>query len=116
MLKWIPVPNRAYPPEPIWYYAFNPDDPEPGDYRKTITVIVALKNGGVYVGEIASYPIVSDAQSEKDFLIRRASYYKDGNIYTDDKTLDILDEDIDAVLLNTSNVDNIRIYYDDFTP
>ena len=122
-LKWVPVPKYAYPAEPIWYYAFNPspDDSEQnaptGDYkRKTITVIVALKSGGVYVGEIASYSIVSDTQSEKDFLIRRASYYKDGNLHIDDNTLDMLDKDIDAVLLNTSNVDSIRIYYDESDP
>ena len=109
LLKWIPVPSPAYPPEPIWYYAFNRHTDK---LSRIPIVIVMLKSGGVYVGEIASYPIVSDTQSEKDFLMRRASYYKDGDIYSNQQELDPLDNEIDAVLINTSEVDSIRLYYD----
>ena len=109
VLRWIPVPSQAIPPEPIWYYAFNRYS---RDNSRTPIVIATLRNGGVYVGEMASYPIVSDTQIEKDFLIQRASYYRDGDIYNDQPDLDSLDDEIDAVLLNTSQVESIRLYFE----
>ena len=108
-LHWVPVPKYAYPPEPIWYYAVSRlrDEYE----SETPIVIVTLKNGGIYVGEIDSYPIVSDTASEKDFLLRKVSYFKNDDIYKDELEPHVLDEGIDAVLLNTVNVLSIRLYF-----
>ena len=120
-LHWFPVPREAFPLEPMWYSAFNlkPDDlqgiPSETDEHSPNPpfVIVIMKSGGVYVGEVAAVPIVSDTQPAKDFLIRRASYYGDGDIYKEDEEIESLDIEIDVVLLNTSNVDSIRLYYDE---
>ena len=121
LLSWIPVPDKPFSVEPIWYSAFDPDQTDAelessamteSESRNNPFVIVTMKGGGIYVGEIRSIPIVSDIELAKDFLMQRASYYAYGNIYQDGEELHSLDNDIDAVLLNTSNVESIRLYYD----
>ena len=76
--------------------------------------MVYLKSGDVYSGELASYPITLDTEQEKDFLIRRARYYKGGN-FGAGRNLEDLDS-IGAVLLNTANVDSMILYYENLSP
>lgn len=108
-LSWIPVPQNPYPPEPIWYRAFN--IMTDGYKAAEPILIVTLKSGDMYAGRLVSYPIVPDTESDKDFLITHAHYYKDGDL-TRGQQMDSLDG-VGAVLLNAANVDSIRIYYDD---
>ena len=109
LFRWIPVPSDAYPQEPVWHYAFSY---LVEDYAIKIPhAMVTLKSGDAYFGELATYPIVPDTENEKDFLIVHAIYYKDGDM-TQEQRLDSLDG-IGAVLLNTANVDSIKIYYHD---
>ena len=109
LFRWIPRPSEAYPQESVWHYAFN-DLPE--NYANKIPyAMVTLKSGDSYFGELNAYPIVPDTENEKDFLIIHANYYKDGDL-TQGRRLDSLDG-IGAVLLNTADVDSIKIYYHD---
>ena len=108
LLAWIPIPQEAYPQEPVWYLAFR-SMAQDRDAMPPL-VIVTLKSGDVYFGELASYPIVPDTQYEKDFLIVKARYYPGGDPNSEQE-LDLLDN-TGAVLLNTVNVDSIKLYYD----
>ena len=84
--------------------------PRPDNYGKVIPlVIVTMKSGDVYIGRLVMYPIVPDTENEKDFLIDNARFYKQG-IADQEQDLSKLDG-IGAVLLNTANVESIRIYY-----
>ena len=106
-LNWMPVPKETHPHEPVWRHAFH----SMADARNASIpyVMVALKSGDVYFGEISSYPITLDTENEKDFLIIGARYYKNGDL-AQGQNLDSFDG-VGAVLLNTANVDSIRIYY-----
>lgn len=106
-LRWIPFPSEQYPQNPVWVYAFRT---RTNTYRDSIPlVIVTMKSGDVYIGRLVTYPIAPDTNNEKDFLIDKARFYKQGN--TDQKQ-DLSELDgIGAVLLNTANVESIRIYY-----
>ena len=112
LLRWIPVPKEAYPQDPVWYYAFN--TMTQGYTSERPFVFVTLKSGDVYYGQLATYPIVPDTQQEKDFLIVRALYYKDGDANNEQNLYDA--DGVGAVLLNTANVDSIIIYYNLISP
>ena len=108
-LKWLPVPKDPYPQEPVWHYAFNIMS---SSYTTAVPhVLVNMKSGDIYFGEIATYPLVADTELEKDFLIRNARYYRGGN-FDDEQELFAIDG-IGAVLLNTVNVHSILLYYKD---
>lgn len=108
-LAWLPSPKPLYPQEPVWFYAFNSMS---NGYRSKIpNVLVTLKTGDVYYGEMETYPIVLDTESEKDFLIRNALYYPDGDRANEQRLYEF--DGIGAVLLNTVNVDSIIVYYED---
>lgn len=111
-LAWVPVPQDPTPQEPVWYYTFNTLS---AGYTSSLPqVLVRLKSGDVYSGELASYPITLDTEHKKDFLIRHARYYKDGDW---DLGHDLSQIDpLGAVLLNTANVDSIVIYYKEVPP
>ncbi len=111
-LSWLPGAKALYPQEPVWFYVFNALN---NGYKAHIpNVMVTLKSGDVYYGEIETYPIVPDTEPAKDFLIRNAFYYPDGN---QDYEIRLSDKDgIGAVLLNTANVDSIIVYYEEISP
>ena len=69
------------------------------------------ESGDVYVGELVSYPIARDTEPDKDFLITKAHYYRGGN-FEDGQDLSQIDN-TGAVLLNSGNVESIRIVYSD---
>ena len=119
LLNRLPVPGAMYHQEPIWYRTFramsenlanqaNADSNDSND--DSPVVFIRMKDSGdVYVGQIASYPIVSDTQSEKDFLIERVRYYPGGSF---ERAMDLAAVDgVGAVLLNSINVESIRVVY-----
>ena len=118
LLKWLPVPGIAYPQDPIWHYAFMgaedwtslaDTDANDSDDGFPIVFVRMKDSGDVYIGEIASYPIVPDTQAEKDFLITDTTYYQAGNL---DDELDLASVDgIGAVLLNSRDVESVRVVY-----
>ena len=108
-LKWLPVPDEAYSQEPVWYRAF--DEAPAGHQHNPPFVFVTLKSGDVFYGQIASYPIASDTEQSKDFLISHARYYKDGNLDVERRLYE--SDGIGAVLLNSANVDSIILHYED---
>ncbi len=107
LLKWIPIPGDTYRQEPIWYHTFRAMSDESDD--SPILFVKMKSSGDIYVGEIASYPIVPDIQAEKDFLIRKTRYYRHGN-FDDELDLNSIDG-IGAVLLNSRDVESIRVVY-----
>lgn len=108
LIGWVRPPSPEYPREPIWYLALNEI---PRQVRSSRTLLlVKMKQGDIYYGELASYPIQPDERKEKDFLIRKARYYPMGD-FTKEHRLDDTDG-IGAVLLNTADIESIQIYYD----
>ena len=107
--RWLPVPQEAYPQEPVWFRAFH--SLTEGYTKSQPYVMVTLKSGDAYFGKLTAYAIVQDTENEKDFLITHALYYKKGEL-DQGQQMDSLDG-VGAVLLNTANVDSIRIYYHD---
>ena len=103
-LNWIRSPQPAYPEEPIWHHAFSVENSEARPL-----LLVRMKRGDVYYGELASYPVLPDSQKEKDFLIKGARYYPKGDREQEYR----LDEHPGggSVLLNTVDVDSIEVYY-----
>ena len=108
-LRWFPTPQEIYPQEPVWYHAFNSMTE---GYKSSLPyVMVVLKSRDAYFGQLLTYPIAPDTENQKDFLIKHAIFYE-GGLLTEGQQLDLLDG-VGAVLLNTSNVDSIKIYYHD---
>ena len=103
-LNWVQGPRPVYPDEPIWYHTFGVEKPEPPP-----RLLVRMKCGDVYYGEIASYPVLPDSQKEKDFLIKSARYYPRGDRDQEYRLEE--HEGGGAVLLNTADVDSIEVYY-----
>ena len=107
-LRWIPPPRSPYPQEPIWYHAFHVGTDGFAEVRPLL--MIRMKGGDIYYGELASYPLLPDSQKEKDFLIAKARIYPGGDPEREHRL-----EDIDGggtVLLNTSEVSSIEVYYD----
>ena len=107
-LGWVGPPKPSYPEEPIWYLTFNTETHGFASVRPLL--LVRMKRGDVYYGEIASYPLLPDSQMEKDFLISKARFYPGGDP-EDEHVLDEVDGG-GTVLLNTSEVSSIEVYYD----
>lgn len=94
-------------PSDEWHSRAASIQTEAGD---DVVVSVKMKGSGdIYVGRLTSYPIVPDIEPDKDFLIIQTHYYKSGN-YQDGQDLTAIDE-IGAVLLNSGNVESIRVIY-----
>ena len=111
VFAWFPVPKESYPQEPVWYYAFNVMTD--GYTSKYPHVYVTLKSGDVYYGELVTYPIALDTEHKKDFLIRNSIYYEGGDANRMRKLYEA--DNVGAVLLNTTNLDSIIIYYEDIS-
>lgn len=106
-LGWVRPPAPEYPREPVWYLAFNAI-PRQTD-AKRILLIVKMKLGDIYFGELASYPLQSDELKDKDFLLRNSRYYPGGDL---DQEYRLDDADGGGtVLLNTADVDSIQVFY-----
>jgi len=76
-LGWIHPPQAPYSDEPIWYYAFHATT---DGYRKGMPLLlVKMKLGDIYVGELASYPVLPDNEKNKDFLLHTARFYRGGD-------------------------------------
>ncbi|MYD52597.1 MAG: hypothetical protein F4W93_14105 [Dehalococcoidia bacterium] len=106
-MKWVPSPRPGYPDEPIWYHALSV---EKGDFSGAPPLLlVRMKRGDVYYGELASYPVLPDSQKEKDFLIKSARYYPKGDRDQEYRLHE--HPGGGSVLLNTADVDSIEVYY-----
>ncbi len=107
-LRWVPSPRPAYPSEPVWYLAF---DQVTDGFRKAMPLLlVKMKQGDIYFGELDSYPSLPDNENKKDFLLRKTRYYPGGDL---EKEYWLEEQDgVGAVLLNTANVESIQVYYD----
>lgn len=103
----IKPPSPNFPQEPIWYHAFHVATG--GFVEARLSVLVRMKTGDIYYGEIEAYPILPDSQREKDFLIRHAVYTPVGS---PGKLFRLEDQPGGGtVLLNSADVDSIQIYY-----
>ena len=107
-LQWLPMPDEAYSQEPVWHLAF--DEDAEGYQNSPPFVFVTLKSGDAFYGQIDSYPIASDTERSKDFLISHARYYKGGNLDLERRLYE--SDGIGAVLLNSANVDSIILHYE----
>lgn len=101
-------PPPEYRREPIWYLALH--EMRLGLQANRVLLLVKMKSGDIYYGELASYPIEPDHRKEKDFLVTKARFYPKGNL-SDEYRLDDVDGE-GAVLLNSDNVDSIQVFYD----
>ena len=107
-LHWITPPGPNFPQESVWYHAFHVATK--GFVEARALVLVRMKTGDTYYGEIEAYPILPDSQREKDFLIRHAVYRSAG---TPGKEIRLEKQPGGGtVLLNAADVDSIQIYYD----
>ena len=106
-LKWVRGPRPVYPDEPIWYHALSIEKGEFPDAPPLL--LVRMKRGDVYYGELASYPVLPDSQKEKDFLIKSARYYPQGDREEEYRLHE--HPGGGSVLLNTADVDSIEVYY-----
>ena len=102
-----PQPAPANPEQPVWYEAFH--GATNGFQEGRPQVLVRMKSGYWYHGELSAYPILPDDAADKDFLITKARYARAG----DPPQVHYLETSNGggAVLLNTLNVDSIQIYY-----
>ena len=102
-----PKPAPANPDQPVWYEAFH--EATSGFQKSRPQVLVRMKSGDWYHGELSAYPILPDDAVDKDFLITKARYARaiaPSDVHSLEKS-----NGGGAVLLNTLNVDSIQIYY-----
>ncbi len=107
LLSRIPSPSQSFPDEPVWYKAFHEAAQASSHVRPEL--YLRMKSGDIYYGELASYALLPDDQIEKDFLIRKALYVS----ATAPRPIVNLENQAGGgtVLLNTSNVESIQVYY-----
>ena len=107
-LHWLSPPTAHFPVEPIWYKTFHVATG--GFTRSRPEVMIRMKRGDIYYGLLESYPILPDSERAKDFVITRATYAPSGG---QGETYQLeRQEGGGTVLLNSSDVDSIQIYYD----
>ena len=107
-LNWLPRPSPTNPENPVWHDIFG--ESTAGHDERRPQVFTRMKSGDGYLGELATYPLVADDVSDKDFSIANAQYFpvaKPGQVF------DLAQNDSGGgtVLLNTSNVESIQVYY-----
>ncbi len=106
-LRWLPAPQAAHPQTPVWYDIFHQETNGFANNRPRL--LVRLKGGDTYIGELGTYPLLSDDQPDKDFSITKAVWLS--SISPDDP-LTLTDQPGGGtVLLNTTNVESIQVYY-----
>ncbi len=71
-LPLFPQPAPANPEQPVWYEAFH--QRTDGFLKGPPQILVKMKSGDWYHGELAAYPILPDDAADKDFLITKARY------------------------------------------
>ena len=91
--------------EPVWYSALNIGRKRLN--KTNVQVLVQMKNGAVYVGNLVSYPILPDSVESKDIRLGKSEWYPDGDLSSEPTALDFANDE-GGVLLNTANVDSIH--------
>ena len=103
----FPKPHPANPERPVWYDVFH--EATAGYREGRPQVIVRLKSGDTYIGELESYPVVADDVAEKDFSISKAVWQPSE---FPGQSLDLaLQPGGGIVLINTVNVESIQVFY-----
>lgn len=98
--------------ELIWHGALNMGRRRSG--KSSVHVLVYMKDGGVYVGNLVSYPISHDSVESKDIRLGRSQWYPDGDLSSEPIELDFANDE-GGVLLNTVNVNSIHyLLVDDY--
>ena len=106
LMGWMKPPTPDFPVEPIWYKTFNVATD--GFRQSRPEVVVIMKRGDMYYGRLGSYPILPDSESSKDFLITDAVYAPAGRGSSYELSSE---KGGGSVLLNSSDVDSIQVYY-----
>ena len=103
----FPTPQAAIPDRPVWYDVFHEATASYKEGRPQ--VIVRLKSGDTYIGELNSYAIVADDVAEKDFSISKAVWQPSE---FPGQSLDLAQQSGGGiVLINTVNVESIQVFY-----
>ena len=96
--------------EPVWYSALTID--RRAANKSNVQLRVRMKNSDIYVGNLDSYPILSDSADAKDLRLGDSVFYPAGDIDAADE-LRFDESGGGGVLLNTSNVSSIEYMYHD---
>ena len=106
------VDSEPVEDEPVWHGALNIDRIRSG--KSSVHVLVYMKNGGVYVGNLVSYPTSPDSVESKDIRLGRSQWYPDGDLSSEPTELDFANDE-GGVLLNTVNIKSIHyLLVDDY--
>lgn len=107
-LSLAPAPERE---ESIWYRALELDRRKSG--KSSVQVSIRMKNGDLYVGELMSYPVVSDAAESKDIWIGSYTLYPNDAPFSPIEMRFANGEG--GVLLNTANVSSMHYrFFNDY--
>ena len=100
----IRLANAPVQDEPVWYGALNLARRRLG--KSNIQVFVQMKNGDVYVGDLASYTILPDLEESKDMRLGTCVWYPAAE-RSSPVEMNFADDE-GGVLLNTANVSSIH--------
>ncbi len=107
-LNLAPAPARE---ESVWYSALDMGRRKSG--KSSVQVSIRMKNGDLYVGELMSYPVVSDAAESKDVWLGKHTLYPNDDPLSPIE-MDFADNE-GGVLLNTANVSSVHYgFFDDY--
>ena len=85
-LNWIRSPRPAYSAEPIWHHAFSV---KTNTFTKARPfLLVRMKRGDVYYGELASYPLLPDSQKGEGLSHRESKVLPRKEIGSKERRLD----------------------------
>ena len=115
---WLLRANEPFREEPVWYGALYQDRREKEERinkKLRVSVSIRMKNGDVYVGALASYPVdLPDSVESKDIKLGKSILYPNGD-ESSPVDLDFSDEFGGGVLLNTANISSIQYMFQDGT-
>ena len=113
---WLIRVSEPFREEPVWYGALYQDRKEKEERinkKLRVTVSIRMKNGDVYVGALASYPVdLPDSVESKDIRLGKAILYPNGD-ESSPVAMDFSDDFGGGVLLNTANISSIQYIFQD---
>ena len=103
----VPAPRPANPEHAVWYDALHEATAAYKNGRPQL--LVRMKSGDTYIGDLESFPIVADDVADKDFSISHAVWQPSE---FPGQSLDLaLQPGGGIVLINTVNVGSIQVFY-----